>query len=155
MNVEQPDAVLLRLLDRLGRVLHRVDPVPDLVYEMGRAALRTRRLDEELAELVRDSAAEPAALSGVRGAGEDRLLCFESPRVEVSVEVTARDGRRMLLGHVIGADAGPVVLESALGDRTAYADSSGFFALDDVPAAPFRLRLTADGTAVVTSWVTA
>lgn len=152
----KPDPVVLRLLDRLGAIFRRVDPVPDVVYEMGRAALGTRTLDEEYAELVLDSAAECQALSGVRSAGgHERLVCFESPRAEVSVQVTANAGRLALLGHVLGVEAGPVVVESALGEHWTRADSEGYFAVDGVPAAPFRLRITAGATAVVTPWVQA
>ncbi|MET0326995.1 MAG: hypothetical protein ABW219_17400, partial [Ilumatobacteraceae bacterium] len=47
----------------LARALRTVDPVPDHVLAGARAAWTWRTIDEELAELVFDSAAE---LTGVR-----------------------------------------------------------------------------------------
>ena len=44
------------LLERLRAICEEVDPTPDLVIEMARAAFSLRRLDAELAELVLDSA---------------------------------------------------------------------------------------------------
>jgi DNA-directed RNA polymerase specialized sigma24 family protein len=44
------------VLARLGTVLDELDPVPPEVLTEGRALFGLRRLDEELAELVRDSA---------------------------------------------------------------------------------------------------
>ncbi len=55
------------LFARLARIADEIDPVPELSYELGRVAFELRRLDSELAELVRDSAADRELLAGVRG----------------------------------------------------------------------------------------
>src|SRR5262249_46475986 len=66
MNATHEDEALL---ERLRAICAEVDPVPDLVFQAARAAFTLRRLDAELAELVLDSADEPAGAVAVRAAG--------------------------------------------------------------------------------------
>jgi hypothetical protein len=49
-----------RLMERLRAIAELVDPPPEFVLDAARAALLTRRLDSELAELTGDSAAGAA-----------------------------------------------------------------------------------------------
>ena len=64
------------LLELVGRALRAADPVPDRVIDGARAAWTWRTIDEELAELVFDSAAE---LTGVRSEDTARQLTFRAP----------------------------------------------------------------------------
>lgn len=145
------------LLIRLGEVAGAVDPVPDHVLELGRAALALRDLDSELAELVADSAVE---LAGVRsGSTETRLLSFEAGDLAVDVQVsTAGGGRMSILGQVVPvpAPAGGVIrLESQSGAMaTSDLDSLGDFRFGIVPDGLIRLRVELPGaTAVTTTWI--
>jgi hypothetical protein len=139
------------LLDRLRRLAAELDDPPDHVDRAARAALFTRRLDHQLAELIADS----AQIQPVARAGEPsiRLLTFETATVSLELQVDEVAGRRAVRGHVTGA-AGEAVVETASDTRTAAIDQRGWFAVDDLPAGVIRIRLqAADGTAVTTGWV--
>ena len=82
-------------IERLRATADRMDPVPDAVTELARAALYTRRIDEALAELVADSANETAAVAR----GEPmRLLSFTHGAVAIELQVQAEDGTAALRG---------------------------------------------------------
>ena len=78
------------LLELVGRALRAADPVPDRVLDGARAAWTWRTIDEELAELVFDSAAE---LTGVRSEDTARQLTFRAPGMEIEVMVDRRGVR--------------------------------------------------------------
>ena len=68
MNDQTVDPADAELLRRLGAIAESVDPAPELVRELGRAALSFRRPDSELADLVADSAEQPLTVrSGAAG----------------------------------------------------------------------------------------
>lgn len=141
------------LLARLAHIADEIDPVPELVYEFGRAAFDLRRLDSELAELVRDSAAETESLAGVRGELTVRLLSFEAADVCIDLQVVPQAGRRSLLGQVAGVVV-QVRVESADAVIPVAVDSHGRFQVADLPAGRLRLQVDAGGSVYVTSWVT-
>ncbi|MFD1149624.1 hypothetical protein [Saccharothrix hoggarensis] len=138
-------------LERLRRAAAAVDPVPDLVTRGAQAALSTRRVDEELAELVADS--ELLAGGQVRAADDDvRLLSFEGAGVSVELQVEYAGGLVSLRGLVSGA-SGEAVVEVAGERRAAPIDEEGWFVASGLPRGATRVRVTAvDGTAVVTRW---
>lgn len=138
------------LMERLRRIAAVVDPVPERVLDDGRAALLTRGLDAELAELLLDSAAESAQ---VRGDGDEmRLLSFYVHDVSVEVQVEYEDGGVSVRGLVDGA-TGPLELEFGAGRRSLSVDEEGAFATRlSRGAARFWLR-TRGGRVVRTSWV--
>jgi hypothetical protein len=140
------------LLARLARVVQEADPVPDAVTEAALAALTTRALDAELAELVDDSAL--GSLTAVRDGGQaTRMLSFESTGVTVELQVRVDGATRAVRGLVAGA-AGEVTAETPGASRTAAVDAGGWFGLDGLEPGPVRLRMRAVGGAtVVTSWV--
>lgn len=147
---EESDGALLR---RLRLVLDEVDPVPPQVVEDARPLLALRRLDEELAELVRDSAEERGRLLTVRGEGDIRLISFETGPVTVELQVTERAGRRDLVAQVSGTVLARAEVETG-GGRQQVAVEDSLFTLDGAPAGLLRLRLlTATGNDLVTSWV--
>jgi hypothetical protein len=138
------------LMAALRRIAAEVDPVPEPVTESARAALATRRLDEELAALLTDSALQADL---VRGDEDVRLLSFESGRISVELQVEPAGGRVSVKGLATGA-AGEVVVESAGTRRSTTIDPEGWFSLADLPRGTTRMHLRAtDGTPVATSWV--
>ena len=64
---DEMDADELALLSRLRELFDAADPVPPDTVIGAQSLFGLRRLDEELAELVRDSAEERDRLLGVRG----------------------------------------------------------------------------------------
>ncbi len=135
------------LVARLRTVAGDVDPVPVHVELAAYAALATRRLDAELAELTHDSW-EAAAL--VRSAEGVRALTFEVGPVSLDVQVDG--GLRVL---VTGA-SGDLVIEQQTGERTVPIGPDGWVSVADPPRGPVRLRVTDDhGQVVVTRWFTA
>lgn len=136
------------LLDRLRAAAEQADPVPDLVLRQARAALATRDLDAELAELAFDS---EVAAGAVRG-GDVRLLSFGSARVSVELQAEYEDGRVTLRGLVTGA-TGDAVIETAGERHVRPIDPDGWFTATGLPRAATRVKVTAaDGTTVTTGW---
>lgn len=142
---DRQDAADDQLLARLRDTAAVFDPVPEHVLAAARAALTTRRMDEELAALVADSALTDA---GVRaGAAEVRLLTFESADVSLELQVEYRDDRMSVRGLVTGA-TGEAVVEVA-GERHAVPIDDGWFAVTGLPRG--ATRVSVPGT--TTSWV--
>ena len=141
------------LLDQLRRIAARSDRPPEYVDAAARAALSTRRLGEELAELVADSESLVGA-SAVRDDGPPlRLLTFQTSVVSIEVQVERVAGRRSVRGQVSGA-SGEVTVETATRTHHVPIDERGWFMIDDLPDGVVRLRLHADdGSPVTTSWV--
>jgi len=139
------------LLALVGRALRTTEPVPDRVVTGARAAWTWRTIDEELAELVFDSAQE---LTGVRSEDTARQLTFRAPGVEIEVMVVD-DGARRIVGQLI--PPGNYTVRLAVGDEVLdqQCDRLGRFTFEPVPLGPVRISiLGADGGHVVsTEWV--
>ena len=141
------------LLARLRDVLAEVDPVPGHLASGAKALLGLRRLDEELAELVRDSAEEDGRLLAVRGEGDVRLISFETGPVTVELQVTERGPARDLVAQVSGTGIARAEIDTSGGRQPVPVEDS-LFTLDGVAAGLLRLRLLTDsGRELVTSWV--
>lgn len=145
------------LLQRLRAIASEVDGVPEHVTLAAAAALGTRRLDEELAELIADSAEHTPQL--VRAETDVRMLSFRAGRVGIELEIDDR-----IRGLVTGA-RGTVTIETPGHTTEVEIDEHGWFTADitetetetgtGTGTGTVRLRLTADdGTQVVTSWFT-
>ena len=137
------------LLELVGRALRAADPVPDRVTEGARAAWTWRTIDQELAELVFDSAAE---LTGVRSEDTARQLTFRAPGMEIEVMIVDEASRR-IVGQLIPPGSFTVQLLSSddlVRDETS--DRLGRFSFDAVAPGPVRLAVTdPDGTPIVTT----
>lgn len=144
------------LLAELGAALDSADPVPRELLTAARASLGWRRVDEELAALVDDSAT--CSLAGVRSRGTEapRLLTFEAPGLTVEVEVTAHGAMRHLVGQLVPPHPADVEVRWPGGSATDRADDVGHFSVDAVPAGPVSVACLPHGAKipVVTSWVT-
>ncbi len=144
------------LAEQLRRIAAEAEPVPELVLESARAALSLRRLDAELAEMVHDSDID--GLASVRGElddaeGDVRHVSFEAPGLSISAQISTTDTARTLLGQVAGLDVTSVTLQTPRAEFPTELAAAGMFRLDDVPAGPMRLVVTA-GRPVVSDWIT-
>ena len=141
------------LIAQLRQIALDVDAPPTGLVDAARAAFGMSRLDEELAELLHDSASESA---GVRSAGDSpRLVSFGTDQVGADVEITAVDDTCT----VTGLASGPVIrasLQTPQQRLELELDQHGRFRVEGVTGAAFRLELTTEsGYTVVTPWVRA
>jgi hypothetical protein len=138
----------------LRALFARVDPVPPLLDDAARAALTWRTIDAELAELMRDSADDAAAL--VRSGGGMRQLSFESPRLGIELEVSATGERsRRVQGQLLPPGAATVTIERPGEDSVSVqADELGRFVLDGLRAGVVRLHVLLRGTQIAIPWTT-
>ena len=139
-----------QLQELLGRALRAAEPLPDKVVIGARAAWTWRTIDEELAELVFDSATE---LTGVRSEDTARQLTFRAPGVEIEVMVVD-DGARRIVGQLIPPGERTVQLTTQDAVHDGQTDRLGRFTFDPVPPGPVRITvLGADGGHVAsTEW---
>lgn len=145
------------LIVELQTALATIDPVPADVIAAAKASFSWRSVDDELAELIADSATAP--LAGARSVSdpeESRLLTFEGPGLTVEIEVTAQGDMRRLVGQLIPPRRAEVEVRWSGGAVTSEADEIGLFAAGSVPAGPVSIvcRPPDAERQVVTSWVT-
>jgi hypothetical protein len=141
--------------DRLRAIIARVDPPPPALDEAARAAFTWRTIDEELAELMRDSADEAAGVL-VRSGSGPRQLSFESPRLGIELEVVETGPReRRLEGQLLPPGSAMVTVERPGEDSVSVqADELGRFALDGLRAGVVRLHVLLRGAQIAVPWTT-
>jgi hypothetical protein len=141
--------------NRLRTIIGQVDPVPPGLDEAARAAFTWRTIDEELAELMRDSADESAEVL-VRSSSVSRQLSFESPRLGIELEVVATGPReRRLEGQLLPPGSATVTVERpGEGGVSVQADELGRFALDGLRAGVVRLHVMLRGAQIAVPWTT-
>jgi hypothetical protein len=138
------------LMADLRRICAQSDPVPEFVVDNARDALLTRRFDEELAELLLDSAAESGLLRGEQE--RVRLLSFQLTDLSLEVRVEYLGEQASVRGFVEGM-TGQVEVDLGSEHRTVPIDADGEFTTE-VPRGAVRFRLRAhDGVIVTTRWV--
>jgi len=146
------------LMAELRRIAAEVDPVPPGVIEAARAAIATRHLDHELAELIADSADADSGLlfESVRGPGmaESRLLTFDGGGVQVDVDLAPMGPGLRVIGQFTGAVTECAVERGDGGAVEVAVDELGRFVVDGVPPGPIRLRYRSEiGQLVRTAWL--
>ncbi len=144
-----------QLLAALRESMRARQAVPDEFVEMGKSAYTWHNIDAELAQLTYDSGREQdrdVAASVRSETASIRALTFTSAHLSLELEVTETS----LLGQIIPPRAGTVETQTRAGATTTTpVDEIGCFAVDPIPASPFRLRYrTEGGTDVLTGWVT-
>jgi hypothetical protein len=123
------------------------------LVETAKNAYTWHNIDAELAQLTYDSCTDMHQSAGLRSeAASIRALTFASAHLHIELEVTEDS----LIGQIIPPQEGTVETQSQTGPAaTAAIDQIGCFAIDPLPASPFRLRCrTRNGTEVVTGWIT-
>jgi hypothetical protein len=141
---------------QLRAIFNHLDPVPPLADDAARAALAWRTVDEELAELTRDSADEEAGalVRGAGGAVSARQLSFESPRIEIELEVVVTGEReRRLEGQLLPPGSATVTVERpGEGGVSVQADELGRFVLDGLRAGVVRLHVFLPESQITIPW---
>ena len=144
------------LLDELRRVMSQIDPVPQHVTAAAEVAYDWRTVDDELAELLYDSSAEPA-LAGVRAEGRSRVLSFGGERVRVELEVSGTGSDRTLTGQLDPAGAAKIEIRHTDHTTTVAADARGRFIAFAIPPGSVSLRCILDlpgrPRALATPWL--
>jgi hypothetical protein len=140
-----------QLLAALSEAMRARQVVPSWFAETGRNAFAWHDIDAELAQLTNDSQNERRAPAAVRSeTASIRAITFTAARLRVELEITEGS----VLGQVIPSRAGILEIHTKAGIRTAEVDEIGCFAVNPIPATPFRLRYrTADGADVLTGWI--
>ena len=139
----------------LRAIFSHMDPVPQLLDDAARTAFTWRTVDDELAELMRDSAEEEAGAL-VRSASTLRQLSFESPRLGIELEVAHTGPReRRLDGQLLPPAPATVTIERPGEDGlSVQADELGRFSLDGLRAGVVRLHVLLRGTQIAIPWTT-
>jgi hypothetical protein len=143
-----------RLFAELRDALRAARVVPRGFVEAGKAAYAWHGVDAELAALTYDSALDEQFLAAANRAEPAplRALTFASPELTVELEVTDD----ALLGQLVPPQPGELEVRRADGSAiTVPIDELGCFVVRPIPAGAFRLHCrTADGSAVLTDWIT-
>ena len=140
------------LLAALQQALAEREAVPREFVEAAKNAFAWHNIDAELAQLTYDSSRDTERAAVTRSENASiRALTFASPHLRLELEVSGSS----LLGQVIPPQAGTLETHTRAGVTTSQVDEIGCFAVDPIPDSPFRLRCRmADGTDVVTGWIT-
>jgi hypothetical protein len=125
--------------------------VPAEFVEAAKSVFTWHNIDAELAQLTYDSTRVPEPATTRSDAASVRALTFTSPRLTIELEVSGDS----LLGQVVPAQQATVEVQIQAGASTSIAsDEIGCFAVQPLPASPFRLRCQAtDGIDVLTGWI--
>jgi hypothetical protein len=148
-----------RLIAELRRAVGTVDPVPEGVFAAARAAIATRDLNGELAELTAEVIADSGTrvpAGPVRGGTPRRLLSFACREVQIDLEISVGPDRLVgIIGQLSGGSSGECALEYPAGRQPVSLDSLGRFAVTGARCGPVRVRCRSlAGARVMTSWVT-
>ena len=141
-----------QLLAALREAMRARQAVPSWFVETAKNAYAWHNVDAELAQLTYDSSRDEDRAALVRSeTASIRALTFTSANLSIELEVTERS----LLGRIIPPGPGTLETDTTTGVTTWPVDEIGCFAVEPIPASPFRLRWRkADGTDVLTGWIT-
>ncbi|MDP9074964.1 MAG: hypothetical protein M3N98_12490 [Actinomycetota bacterium] len=140
---------------RLAAVAGQLDPVPLEAVMAAQSSFGWRSIDEELAELVFDSALLGAELVGVRSARGCRQLAFQAPDLAVEVEVDL-EAEPQLMGQLEPPGPAQIEVRSPEASVRVNADRFGRFSANGLVGGPMSLRITpvaADRDATSTPWI--
>jgi hypothetical protein len=138
--------------ERLAAVVVSRDSVPPEVVAAAKASFAWRTVEDDLAELVYDSAESRGVLSGVRGSSA-RQMTFE--RGDLAVELEVGGGSPVtVVGQVVPPQRVRIEIRHLDGSMYALADDLGRFDVASAPAGPVSLRFELEsGKRVATTWV--
>lgn len=138
------------LMQDVAAAFADADAPPAAAIDAAKAVFTWRTIDEELAQLVFDSAVDE--LVGVRSADTARQMTFRSPAINIEITLM-NEGSRRLVGQVDPPSVGTVELRHGDTVLLAETDDIGRFMFDGIPTGPLSLRCALpDGTAITTEW---
>jgi hypothetical protein len=140
------------LLEVLREAIKAREAVPARFIETAKSAFAWHNIDAELAQLTYDSGADREPATVRSETASVRAMTFTSAHLYIELEVTDN----ALIGQVMPPRAGHVETQPQSGPTvTVPIDEIGCFAIEPLPASPFRLRCRVQDQAdVVTGWIT-
>jgi hypothetical protein len=140
------------LLAALDDALSAARSVPPDFVATGKACFAWHGIDAELAQLTRDSFAQPDPATTARAeSAVIRSLTFVAPRLTIELEI----GENAMRGQLVPHQAGDLELQLANGEEIhTRADELGYFVFAHVPTVSFRLSCRTEQDVVVTTWLT-
>lgn len=148
------DDALMALLEE---AVKEADAVPDRRRGAARAAFTWRSVDEELAELLHDSALDAGAAVRSGGDAGPRSLAFGRSGLTLEVEVDGDQvlGEVIATGDAAGDGPASVTLQRPdTPDVTTTVDTAGFFRFAGVGTGAARFVVERGGWSLTTPWVT-
>jgi hypothetical protein len=142
-----------QLWEALRESMRARQAVPSWFIETGKNAFAWHNIDSELAQLTYDSQRDAHEAAEMRAeTASIRALTFTSAHLSLELEVTGNS----VLGQIIPARGGMLEIHPRNAESTTTeVDELGCFSVEPIPPSPFRLRWrTAEGTDVVTGWIT-
>jgi hypothetical protein len=142
-----------QLLAALREAVRARQAVPPGFVASAKSAFAWHGIDAELAQLTYDSSRDTALAATVRSeTASIRALTFTSAHLTIELEV-ADD---CVLGQIVPPQEGSIEIQTNAGaGGVTPVDRIGCFSVEPLPSGAFRLRCrAADGTEVVTGWVT-
>ncbi|WP_344775520.1 hypothetical protein [Nocardioides panacisoli] len=145
------------LLAALGEAVAERSAVSERRREAARSAYTWRSVDQELAELLHDSALDAGA--AVRSSADvPRSISFGRSGLTLEIEVEGDS----VLGEVVGEGAASdptqpttvTLLRPGGDERQVETDAAGFFRLPDIGPGPTRFIVERAGWTLTTPWVT-
>ena len=130
------------LLERLGRLVDVVDPVPEHVLAAARAVYAFRDADAELMTAVEVDAGRLEAVRGT--APTSRMHFFEFGDLAIDVELTTTGAFSSLVGTVgdgASAAGATVTVDTPAASFTTSVDQDGRFSVSAIPVGLARLSL--------------
>ncbi|MDQ6614192.1 MAG: hypothetical protein M3083_05475 [Actinomycetota bacterium] len=153
-DLSDDDALLAHLSD----AINQADPVPSEAVTTAKTLAQLGEADAELATLVADTLLDGDIVllrhdvtMEQQGESSDRLVSFAAPQLSVDVDLNANGAT--VLGVITPPISADVDLETAKGTVTTRSDDLGRFHIE-AGSGPCRLRIHANGGAVVTPWIT-
>jgi hypothetical protein len=145
-SIEQDEELLAALREAIAA---RSDVPPDFV-EAAQNAFAWHNIDYELAQLTFDSSQYAVATRAETAS--IRALTFKSAHLTIELEILDSS----LVGQLIPSHDQPVEIQTTAGATTyATIDEYGCFQITPMPQDQFRLHCrTADGSEVITGWIT-
>jgi len=142
-----------QLLELLREAMKARQAVPAHFVETAKNAYAWHNIDAELAQLTYDSCLDKQPTASLRSEEASiRALTFTSAHLHIEVEVN----KESLIGQIIPPQQGTIETQAQAGPVTAAPiDEIGCFAIEPLPAGPFRLHCRTDsGIEVITGWIT-
>jgi hypothetical protein len=150
-NLGEVDPFDGALLDKLRECSAHYRPAPESIHQGALAAFEWRSVDEELAELLSDSA-ESERLVGARATLHGiRLMEFVAGAIQISLGLSDSG---LLTGTLSGHSEQTAKLVSSAGHQLdLIVDEFGEFICDEIPSGPIRIELGVGPGRIVTDWI--